>query len=551
MSSKEQRQKNNKESSKQRPSKPAAENLNAATQQQIDSGLLVQQARSGSKPLTPRDVLQLQRTVGNRAVGALLTQTKPCSVIQTKLTVGAVHDPYEQEADHVAQQVVSQIDEPRSQPTRVVQQTQTNHGSIQRFAPEDAAEEMIGKTFTLNKELKTTGYLSGITVNNLTLPKGSPVVITIWSNTDTTVNANYTSGNNVFSVTIEKSLLVPVGDTKSGLYQYHAGVANFEKNIDTTEAKISKREKELASSKQNPDTDLELQRLKYQLNGGNYPPKIMNDQALKKQLDELTQRMTPLKPALNKALIQETMYNTFDANIKKWVDTYNAKFKYNPPLDPNLVKSIILQESHMGTEGKFLEKEGVPEMTRFNISQAIDSSGEQLIIMIKEIKPDIATKWGLDQVLPAMYTAQALVAKRDKKEKLTADETKKLADIDARTLFEGDRYWNEYIRSDKRWWDAVTEFFAEKVAPTQKPRNLNYDFWIQTAIRWLFEKRKGVDSWEEAIAAYNGWNGKNANTPYQIDVLGRLDDAKKNAKDEDFIPGEDYGKKGKNYYKIK
>jgi hypothetical protein len=46
----------------------------------------------------PADILALQRVAGNRAVSRL---------IQTKLTVGPVGDRYEQEADRVAQQVVS------------------------------------------------------------------------------------------------------------------------------------------------------------------------------------------------------------------------------------------------------------------------------------------------------------------------------------------------------------------------------------------------------------------------------------------------------------
>ncbi|MCA9961054.1 MAG: hypothetical protein KC443_18570, partial [Anaerolineales bacterium] len=58
--------------------------------------------------LTPADAAQLQRTLGNQAVGQLLQIGHP-HPIQAKLTLGPVNDPYEQEADSVAQQVVSQI----------------------------------------------------------------------------------------------------------------------------------------------------------------------------------------------------------------------------------------------------------------------------------------------------------------------------------------------------------------------------------------------------------------------------------------------------------
>jgi Skp family chaperone for outer membrane proteins len=50
---------------------------------------------------SPVQILQLQRTLGNRAVGQLLQRA-----IQAKLTVGPVDDPYEEEADHVADQVM-------------------------------------------------------------------------------------------------------------------------------------------------------------------------------------------------------------------------------------------------------------------------------------------------------------------------------------------------------------------------------------------------------------------------------------------------------------
>ncbi|MGB8647430.1 MAG: DUF4157 domain-containing protein [Anaerolineae bacterium] len=50
------------------------------------------------RALTPENILALQHTVGNRAVRRM---------IQTKLVVGAAHDAYEQEADRVANQVMS------------------------------------------------------------------------------------------------------------------------------------------------------------------------------------------------------------------------------------------------------------------------------------------------------------------------------------------------------------------------------------------------------------------------------------------------------------
>ncbi len=53
------------------------------------------------------DILQLQRSLGNRAVGALLGRSKTQRpVIQAKLTVNFPGDQYEQEADRVAEEVM-------------------------------------------------------------------------------------------------------------------------------------------------------------------------------------------------------------------------------------------------------------------------------------------------------------------------------------------------------------------------------------------------------------------------------------------------------------
>lgn len=48
------------------------------------------------------DLMNIQRTIGNKAVGSMLT-------VQTKLTVGPVGDSYEQEADKVGKEVADHI----------------------------------------------------------------------------------------------------------------------------------------------------------------------------------------------------------------------------------------------------------------------------------------------------------------------------------------------------------------------------------------------------------------------------------------------------------
>lgn len=103
-------------------------------------GLLLQRAGSEPHSLSMMDGLRLQRALGNRAIGQLAQQNEfllenemvqakidPLASatsfqailartgIQTKLTLGPVDDPYEREADQVAQQVVQQINTPAVQ----------------------------------------------------------------------------------------------------------------------------------------------------------------------------------------------------------------------------------------------------------------------------------------------------------------------------------------------------------------------------------------------------------------------------------------------------
>jgi hypothetical protein len=75
MSAKEQTHSNDTEGAKQRLPKPATENLDILAQQQAPA-TLIQQARLNPGSLSPRDVLQLQRTIGNRAVGNVIQRVR-------------------------------------------------------------------------------------------------------------------------------------------------------------------------------------------------------------------------------------------------------------------------------------------------------------------------------------------------------------------------------------------------------------------------------------------------------------------------------------------
>jgi len=107
MSSKEQAHSNDKAVSKQPSPKPATEITDILAQQQSHPAAIIQRATLDPGSLTQRDVLQLQRTVGNRVVGQLLARIRSRPSVQARLTVGAAGDRYEQEADRVADQVMS------------------------------------------------------------------------------------------------------------------------------------------------------------------------------------------------------------------------------------------------------------------------------------------------------------------------------------------------------------------------------------------------------------------------------------------------------------
>ena len=133
MSSKVQTNHDDKVALKQRSSMPTVRDTAAITEH-IHPATFIERARFEPEFLTPRDVLQLQRTIGNQAVQRLLQQAKPDGLgarsstkevtrfahdsrhipvhprslasIQAKLTVSSPGDTYEQEADHLSEQVM-------------------------------------------------------------------------------------------------------------------------------------------------------------------------------------------------------------------------------------------------------------------------------------------------------------------------------------------------------------------------------------------------------------------------------------------------------------
>jgi hypothetical protein len=130
--------------------------------QKTRSAVILQPAKPAHEALTPRDVLQMQRLCGNRAVGQMLAMSgqgtvaqRPGLPIQAKLTVGPVGDAYEHEADRVAEQVVRQLNAPvdqqpvagpsaqrRGQESAEAVQMQPLTGAIQRQEAEEEDLQM-------------------------------------------------------------------------------------------------------------------------------------------------------------------------------------------------------------------------------------------------------------------------------------------------------------------------------------------------------------------------------------------------------------------------
>jgi Domain of unknown function (DUF4157) len=361
--------------------------------------------------------------------------------------------------------------------THTLQQKGMVQKKIQRsFEPKDAVAEMIGKKFKIDRALK---------VGNVSYAANTTLTITIWKNGDSSVTGNAVgSDKKSSSISVKKIYLQTIGDTKSGLDQYTAGA-------DKQAQKVEDGATEIAS---------------HQAKKGEFE-KMKNLKGYEAELKRLQGLQATREESLNEKLIQETMYNTFDSGIKKWTDFYNKSTPYKPLLDANIVKSMLYEETKLGTSGTHLEKPPYswtdgkknPIRSRYNLGQAIDSWGPQQYLMIKEMSPTIYAKYGL-----------SVLEKKAVWKGMTNEDFAS---------------WN-----GGKFWEAVKEFNSAK----EKGKNLmgddtselfyDYDFWIRTAIRWLFEKRSDVSSWSEAVKAYNGGGSKA--TGYRDRVIKRVTNKK-------------------------
>jgi subtilisin family serine protease len=201
--------------------------------------------------------------------------------------------------------------------------------------------------------------------------------------------------------------------------------------------------------------------------------------------------------------IRQMMYNRFDVSIAFWTRHYNRALSPATDLDPDIVKSMAYQESRMGTSGQHLMpppydwNSGTqhPIRSRFNILQAVDSFGPQQWLMMKEMAPAIWTRHGLDA-------------------------------LQARAVWLG-MSSSDYA-SHPTFMTALKEFFQARAGGTNLmgvrsvDLHEDYDFWIRTGIRWLFEKyaRLRTRTWRDAVRAYNG-GGARAQA-YRTRVFARV-----------------------------
>lgn len=352
-----------------------------------------------------------------------------------------------------------------------------------RIVPEDVSIEMVGQSMRLADDAATPAGL---------VPAGTVGSVVNWVNASPTARIRFAARlpRPETEAEVAKTILRPVRPSMAGIAPYSAGVDPQASSVVRGAAKLAA---ERVRSK------------------GPRPGEIPRLEGL--QTTRLTQ--------LNKVLIQETMFNRFDPTIKKWTDHYNTSFGYvgKRALNPNLVKSMLFQESQLGTSGEHLIEpppSPVSRKSRFNVGQVIDTSGPALLIMISEIEPALIAKHNLTNLQHDLFVAQAREAKLKATAPRTAAEDAELADLKAHS---GEAfYWTYRAPGAASGLEhAVVELFTPAAGTTS--RQLDYDFWIRSAVRWLFEKRKGVGSWEEAVRAYNG-SGADA-VRYRKEVVER------------------------------
>lgn len=344
---------------------------------------------------------------------------------------------------------------------------------------DDVSGEMAGVALTLRAAQGTT-------------PMGARVFVVDWRGTGPTARVRFDGPRGPETLDVPKLELEPLYTPVARVREYRVGLAGEQKAVAASEKKVQARTTDVAA-----------------LRGQESSYKKRHDiwaEKLKKAEEELANQerlRADRRATLSRMLVRQTMYNRFDADIAHWVAHYNTLLKPRERCDPNLVKSMIFQESRMGVQGEHLELPPYdwansakhPVRSRFNVMQALDSSGEQQLLMLKEMAPDLYTSHKLDEFERA-HRSSGLT--------------------------------ESIIWGNPEFSAAVREFFARRVAGhnvmgrRDVDLHLDYAFWVRTGVRWLFFKYKaiGETSWGEAARAYNG-AGTRAQA-YKEDVMSRV-----------------------------
>ncbi len=369
--------------------------------------------------------------------------------------------------------------------------TATIHASIK---PEDVAGEMKDETFTLTDPA---------TIGGKSFPAGTEVRILSWTNTShsvevyldeqVTIPGAGCSGPRTttqrLTGNVDKAKLRPVGTPGDGVTDYVNNLETLRLNIGAGEAAM-----------RHPDAQR--------------PGEMTRLQGLQENR----------YVAINKALIQQKMYNKFDAEIKKWSASYPTYFGFEP-LDPNLVKSVLFQESRMGTTGPFLNVNGHEVNQPPNVMQMVDSNGYALSKMMLEDADlqYLVARHGLQNILVDLETKKLRLKTLNKQSTLTPAEQTEKAALELLKENGGWKNWEPFFQSYPGFAAARSELIPDPDAQGQHDQT--YEFWIRAGIRWLCEKRKegNFSTWEETVRAYNG-SGQRARE-YRDSVTGRRDAA--------------------------
>jgi len=162
---------------------------------------------------------------------------------------------------------------------------------------------------------------------------------------------------------------------------------------------------------------------------------------------------------------------------------------------------------------------------RFNILQAVDTLAEEQIPVIQEIMPALVTKYHLDDVVKDWQKKENELDDLRKKQKarrrLSAGETARLTEL-MRLSNPGDN-WQTFFWENKNFMDALKEFLKDTSSGNK--RSEDYDFWIRTGVRAVFEKHKHHSDWANAARALHG-GGRGAEN-YRESVEVRVKEAVK------------------------